>query len=135
MNISLSPQIAFFEGVLCTRVPVAIPATCVFPSCCVIVATFALEVSGREMGGDGFQTQKSKSWIQGKDRAEKVLADAITIDGRKEWICKFCSETNVWTRWRRKRCYSNIPTGLRGKLQTGNFGKDWKVVVRIIVIK
>ena len=31
-----------------------------------------------------------KSWIPGHVRAEKVLTDAITIDGRKEWICKFC---------------------------------------------
>ena len=31
------------------------------------------------------------SWIPGQIRAEKVWADAITIDGRKEWICKFFS--------------------------------------------
>ena len=40
---------------------------------------------------DGFQTQRRGSWIPGKERAEKVLADAIPIDGRKAWICKFCS--------------------------------------------
>ena len=66
---------------------------------CMVVATSTFEVSGQEMGGDGFQTQKRKSWIPGQVRAEKVLADATIIDGRKEWICKFCSETNVWTRW------------------------------------
>ena len=49
-----------------------------------------------------------------KELAQKVLARAITIDGRKEWICNFCSESNVWTRWRR-RCCNNIPAGLRGK--------------------
>ena len=32
------------------------------------------------------------SWIRGKERAERVLASAISIDGRKEWTCKFCSE-------------------------------------------
>ena len=69
-----------------------------FLSFCVVVAAFTFEVSGQEMGGDGFQTQKRKSWIPGKVRAEKVLADAIAIDGRKEWICKFCSETYVWAR-------------------------------------
>ena len=37
------------------------------------------------------------------------------IDVRKEWICKFCSETNVWTRWRCRRCHHNIPSGLEGK--------------------
>ena len=59
--------------------------------------------------------QKRGSWIHGKERAERILANAILIDGRKEWICKFCSESNVWTRWRCRRCYSDIPAGLRGK--------------------
>ena len=67
------------------------------------------------MGGDGFQPQRRKSWVPGKIRAEKVLADAITIDGTKEWICKFGSETNVWTRWRYRQCLSNIPAGLQRK--------------------
>ena len=58
---------------------------------------------------DGFQTQKRGSWIPGKERAERVLAGAVAIDGRKELICKFCSETNVWTRWRCRRCYNDIP--------------------------
>ena len=53
--------------------------------------------------------------LPGKERAERVLASAISIDGRKEWTCKFCSESNVWTRSRCKRCYNDIPTGLRGK--------------------
>ena len=44
-----------------------------------------------------------------------MLANAISIDGIKEWTCKLCSESNVWTRWRCRRCYSNIPTGLQGK--------------------
>ena len=57
------------------------------PSFCVVVATLTSAVSGQEMSSDGFQTQKSKSWIPGKERVEKVF-------------CKFCSETNVWTRWR-----------------------------------
>ena len=48
-------------------------------------------------------------------RAQRILADAITIDGRKEWTCKFCSETNVWTRWRCRRCGNNIPSGRQGK--------------------
>ena len=56
------------------------------------------------MGGDGFQTQKKKSWVSGQVRAARVLADAIIIDGKKEWTCKFCSETNVWTRWRCRCC-------------------------------
>ena len=46
------------------------------------------------MVSDGFQAQKRGSW---KERAERVLANAISIDGRKEWTCKFCSESNMWT--------------------------------------
>ena len=51
------------------------------------------------------------------------MADAITIDGRKEWI-KFCSETNVWTRWRCRRCLTNIPAGLHGKHQKAVSAKN-----------
>ena len=39
---------------------------------------------------DDFQTHKKKSWVSGQVRAERILADAVTIDGRKEWTCKFC---------------------------------------------
>ena len=67
------------------------------------------------MGSDGFQTQKKKSWVSGQVRAERILADAITIDGRTEWTCKFCSKTNVCTRWRCRRCGNNIPSGLQAK--------------------
>ena len=76
------------------------------------------------MRGDGFQTQKQKSWVSGQVRAARVLADAITIDGRKERICKFCSETNVWTRWRCRRCGNNIPTGLQGKHKQAVYAKN-----------
>ena len=55
------------------------------------------------------------SWIPGKQRAARVWGGAIAIDGRREWMCKFCSESNVWTRWRCRRCYNGIPAGLRGK--------------------
>ena len=47
------------------------------------------------MGGDGFQTQKKRSWVSGQVRAERVLADAITIDGRKERTCKFFGDECV----------------------------------------
>ena len=67
------------------------------------------------MESDGFQTQKKKFWVSGQVRAERILAEAITIDGRKEWTCKFCSESNVMTRWRCRRCYNNITAGLHGK--------------------
>ena len=40
------------------------------------------------MGSDGYQTQRRSSWVLETERAERVLADAITMDGRKECICK-----------------------------------------------
>ena len=79
----------------------------------VVLASLALDwCSG--MVSDGFRTQKKVSWIPGKERSERVLASAISIDGRKEWTCKFCSESDVWTRWRCRRCCFDIPAGLRG---------------------
>ena len=49
----------------------------------------------------------------------------MSIDGRKEWTCKFRSEPNVWTRWRCRRCYSDILAGLRGKhRQAGEWSTD-----------
>ena len=50
-----------------------------------------------------------------KNGRKKVLAGAITIDGRKERTCKFCSESNVWTRWHCRPCSNNILAGLWGK--------------------
>ena len=71
--------------------------------------------------------QKNKSWVSDQVRAERVLAEAITIDGRKEWTCRFCSESNVWTRWRCNRCYHNIPASLYGKYKQAIAAKsgDW----------
>ena len=86
-----------------------------FPRACVVWLHWFLNVFWLVMGSDGFQTQEKKSWVSGQVRAERVLAEAITIDGRKEWTCKFCSESNVWTRWRWRRCYHNIPAALYGK--------------------
>ena len=45
-------------------------------------------------------------------------------------MCKFCSESNVQTRWRCRRCYHDIPAGLRGKYRqpiaarTGEWSTD-----------
>ena len=52
------------------------------------------------------------------------MAGAISVDGRKEWTCKFCSESNVWTKWRCRRCYHDIPTGLRGKYRRSPQGLE-----------
>ena len=35
--------------------------------------------------------------MAGQVRVEELLAKAVTIDGRKEWYCRFCSEKNVCT--------------------------------------
>ena len=67
------------------------------------------------------------SWIPEKERAERVLASAISIDGRKEWTCKFCLESSVRTRWRCRRCYHDIPAGLPGKYRQAIAARtgDW----------
>ena len=62
------------------------------------------------MGGDGFQTE------------EKVLG--VGTGRRKEWTCKFCSETSVWTRWRCRRCGDDISTGLQGKHKQAMYAKN-----------
>ena len=56
-----------------------------------------------------------------------MLAGAIVIDGRKEWTCKFCSESNVWTRWRCRRCHHDITAGLRVKYRQANAARigEW----------
>ena len=38
--------------------------------------------------------------MAGQVGKEELFGRAITIDGRKEWYCLFCSDTNVWTRSR-----------------------------------
>ena len=48
----------------------------------------------------------------------------VGFDVRKEWICKFCSETNVWTRWRCRRRFSNILAGVQEKHKKAIFAKN-----------
>ena len=79
------------------------------------------------MVSDGFQTQRRGSWILGKERAEKVLASAVSIDWRKEWTCKYGSESDVWTRWRCRRCHHDIPAFLRGKYRQA-IAARWRMV-------
>ena len=66
----------------------------------------------------------NKSWVPGQIRAERVLADAIAIDGRWELLCKFCLEMNVRTWWRCRRCYSTFPAGLQGMHKQAVFAKN-----------
>ena len=89
---------------LCVCVPIAIPAISL--GCLVVVVLIAAVSSTfpRSMCTDdrskrgGFQSQKRKGYMTGQVWKEELLAKATTIDGRKEWYCRFCSETNVCTR-------------------------------------
>ena len=79
------------------------------------------------MGSDGFQTQRNKSWVSGQVRAERVSGGSNHTRCRKEWTCKFCSESNVLTRWRCRRCYHNILASLHRKYEQAIAAKsgDW----------
>ena len=63
-------------------------------SCQVTAVAVVTGIDVSSTVSDGFQAQKRGSWIWGTERAEGVLASAISIDERKEWTCKFCSESN-----------------------------------------
>ena len=43
---------------------------------------------------------------------------------REEWTCKFCSESNVRTRWCWRRCYNHILAGLRGKHRSAGTNQE-----------
>ena len=64
------------------------------------------------MGCYGFQTQKNKSWVSGQVRAERVLAEAITIDDRKEWRCKSSATS-------RRGCKGSISRRSQQNQETG----------------
>ena len=85
----------FCDRVFC--VPVAILAFS-FVSCCLWFWTAAVSSNFlHSMGaddcskGEGWQTQRKKGWMAGQMRMEELLAEAVTIDGRKEWYCGLCS--------------------------------------------
>ena len=69
----------FVFDCLCCVVP--IPAT-VLPRAGVVFTALALGWFS-VMVSDGFQTQRRGLWIPGKERAERVLAGAIAIEGRR----------------------------------------------------
>ena len=104
---------------------VAIPATvfllrvvvAILSTVCGPCRSRSRKISGQERLA--MVSKRRGSWIPRKERAERVLAKAVSIDGRKEWTCNFCSESSVWTRWRCRRCYHDIPASLRGKHRNG----------------
>ena len=106
-----------------------------FFSFCVVVAAFTIEVSDQEVGGDGFETQKRKSWIPGQVRAEKVLADAIRIDGRKEWICKFLFRVECVDAVATQTMPLRHPCRTTREVQTGSVGEKQRVVFRMVFLE
>ena len=53
--------------------------------------------------------RKRRGWMASQARMEEILAKAVIIDGREEWYCWYCSETNMWTRSKCRRCQTIIP--------------------------
>ena len=102
-NILFYLEVCFWLFVLCCA-SVAIPAT-VLP--CAVINVTALALGWFSVMGKQCFPNAEKEFVDpGKERAERVLAGAIAIDGRKERVCKICSESKVWTR---------CPAGLRRK--------------------
>ena len=58
--------------------------------------------------------------MAGQVRKEELLAKADTFDGRKEWCCRFCSETNVWTR---SKCRPSVLQGVQAV--STQVGRSW----------
>ena len=63
----------------------------------------------------GLNRSMGKGFMAHPVRKDELLAKAIVIKGRKEWYCLFRSETNVWSRAKRRRCKTDMPAGLHGK--------------------
>ena len=61
------------------------------------------------------------------------------VTKRRDWVRgsqaknvrkKCCSESNVWTRWRCRRCYNNTPDRAAGTAQAGGCGENWRALLR-----
>ena len=61
-----------------------------------------------------FKRRRERVFMAGQVRKDELLARA-TVIGRKEWYCRFCSEANVWTRSKCRRCKTDIPSVFQGK--------------------
>ena len=57
---------------------------------------------------DGFRTQRKKGYVASRARQVEILSEAVVLDVRKEWSCRFCIETNVWTIAKCRRCGAGI---------------------------
>ena len=67
-------------------------------------------------GTDAYLTQKRTGLVPGHVRKGETLAKAVVIDGRNDLYYRSCSETNVWTRAKCRRCKTDIPPGCRLRL-------------------
>ena len=45
-------------------------------------------------------------------REDELLSKVVVTNGKKEWYCCFCSETNVWTRAKCPRCKNRQSNGV-----------------------
>ena len=60
----------------------------------------------------GIRRKKRKGHMSGQVRQEELLAKAVVIEARRDWHCRFGSETNVWSRCKIRRCKTDIPAGV-----------------------
>ena len=98
---------------------------CLFLCLSGLAALVSGKVFWSVIGSDGFQTQKNKSWVSGQVRVERVLAEAITIDGRKGLTCKFVAGDVIITS--RCRCtgkYKQAIAAKSGDWSTGSSGSS-----------
>ena len=82
----------------------------------------------------GFQTAKEKGFVAAV-RQDELLAKAVSTDGSKEWHCRFCSEANVETRAKRRRCKTDIPTGAAWRTFAGSVHKKWEQLVGFVILE
>ena len=128
---SIGPGVCCRDPGDCLVCSVAIQAT-VFPSClCGLATLVSRKVFWLVMGRMAFRHKRISQ--SGLARPERVLAEAITIDGRKEWKCKFfCSESNVGQDGvagdviitSRCRCTGSMVAAQSGDWSTGSSGSS-----------
>ena len=114
-SVFVDTAVAISATVFLLCVAVVIPATVFLLCWCGPCRSCSPKIFGQEWLAMVFKRREGVRGSKVEERAEKVLASAISIGGRQEWTCKFCSASNVWTRWRCSRCYHDIPAALRGK--------------------
>ena len=109
----------------CLVCSVAIPASL---SC--LSASVSWKVFWSVMRSDGILAQKIKSWLSGQVRAERFLAEVITIDGRMEWtfgvecVDKMAGDVHITSR---RRYTGSISMGSQQSEETGLLARRARV--------